>query len=217
MTPLAQQLKARQYQFEADTPAEMLEVLSRSLSLLQAENTQHHALSTGSMAPNFTLTSTEGEEIELAQVLSQGPCILTFFRGGWCPYCVLELSAWQALLKKHPQVQLLAVTPESTSYAETTRQAHQLNFPILTDTNNSLTRAFGLQWQLDEEIKALLHKWQINLPQRHDNKHYELPVPATYVINQNRLITYSFIEEDYTLRAEPEEVLQALNQFTDTQ
>jgi len=213
MTLLAEQLQDFKQQFETETPAHMLEVLSRSISLLQAEKVQGTALTKGDKAPDFQLRDTAGKYISLKQTLENGPCILTFFRGGWCPYCVIELSQWQKLLRQHPDLQLIAITPETDPYSQHTRQEHDISFPIVTDKNNMLARQFGLLWRLDEDMKQLLLKWKVDLQQRHNSSRFELPVPATYVLDSQANIQFAFIEEDYTLRAEPQEAIDALRQI----
>lgn len=215
MTSLAEQLQEFKQQFEVETPTHMLEVLNRSISLLQAEKIQGSALKQGDKAPDFELSDTKGHLVSLKQTLTNGPCILTFFRGGWCPYCMLELSQWQTLLEQQPGLQLIAITPEVDPYVQTTKQEHNLSFPILTDKNNMLARQFGLLWRLDADIQQLLLKWNVDLQQRHNSQHFELPVPATYIIDSHRNIHYSFIEEDYTLRAEPQQVLKELQSLTE--
>lgn len=172
-------------------------------------------LKTGDTAPVFELPTADGERVELRSLLQQGPVVLSFYRGGWCPYCNLELRALQQVL---PQIQasganLVAVSPETPDNSLTTTEKNELSFPVLSDVGNKVAQEFGLVFTLPETLRPLYAEWGIDLPAYNGDDRFELPVPATYVIAPDGRIVLAFANADYTQRLDPEAILAALQQF----
>lgn len=209
MADLTDTLRQFKSTFDASTPAEILETINRSLSLFQSHSVCASCLPVGSKLPKFTLKTINDVPLNSDELLSDGPLIITLIRGGWCPYCILEMQAWQKWCDSvdYP-INLVAITPEVPKYAIQAKQDNNLNFPILIDEGQSFAQSLGLIWELDEDMKQLLKRWEIDLEQRNKEPMFRLPVPATFVIDKNYIIHFRFIEEDYTIRAEPEKVLE---------
>ena len=133
-------------------------------------------------------------------------------RQGWCPYCNLELKALNDYLPqfKTQNAQLIAISPQLPDETLSTAQKNDLEFDVLCDVSNKVAEQFGLLFTLDERIQALYTQFGIDFEHYYGDKSFKLPLPATYVINQKGVITYAFLSEDYTLRAEPIDVMTAL-------
>ncbi|MBC99305.1 MAG: hypothetical protein CME63_16295 [Halobacteriovoraceae bacterium] len=161
---------------------------------------------------DFTLPNVHGKEVTLSEKLKDGPIVLTFYRGGWCPYCNLQLKAYQDHLEQFKAAggQLIAVSPESMESANTTVKKHELQYEILTDNKNKEARKYGLVFQLEEDLKEVYLKFGLDLEKNQGNDSWELPVPATYVISKEGKIVYSFLNVDYVQRAEPNDIIKAL-------
>ncbi|MBT1064094.1 AhpC/TSA family protein [Bowmanella sp. Y26] len=188
--------------------SQLLDAISRSLSLLQHSDVKRQALKEGDVAPQVRFKDLQNQLVLLSDLLTNGPLILSFYRGGWCPYCVLELKAWHdAIAACQQPVNFVAVTPEIAVHAKQTHSDNNLQFPILVDSKNQAANQFGLTWHIDDDMRELMEKWHIDLTKRNCTQGFELPIPATYVLGADGRILYAFIEEDYTQRAEPAEVL----------
>ena len=170
------------------------------------------AVKKGDKFIDFTLPNINGKAVKISELLKNGPIILTFYRGGWCPYCNLQLKAYQDFLPefKKAGAQLVAISPESMESANTTVKKHDLQFEILTDDMNKIARKYGLVFKLSEKLKEVYLKFGLDLEKNQGNDSWELPVPATYVINKEGKIIYSFLNVDYIQRAEPTDILSTL-------
>ncbi|BED88848.1 peroxiredoxin [Pseudoalteromonas sp. MM1] len=209
---LKAQIDAYNVQKEAKLPADVLALMDKTNEELIAQHIKNNALQVGAKVNNFNLSNHNGETIELTDLLNKGPVIISFYRGGWCPYCNLELKALNNYLPqfKTQSAQLIAISPQLPDETLSTAQKNALEFDVLSDVSNKVADQFGLLFTLDERIQALYTQFGIDFEKYYGDKSYKLPLPATYVINQQGIITYAFLNEDYTLRAEPADVMAAL-------
>ena len=180
-----------------------------------AQRAQVGALGVGDRAPDFVLPDVDGGEVRLSDVLQGGPVVLTFYRGAWCPYCNTSLRGFQAELGEVMDAggYLIAVSPQAELGSEEMATTNALSFPVLSDVGNRVSRAYGLVFQVDEETKAQYQAVGIDLPAVNGVDAWELPVPATYVIGTDGVIRSAFVEADYTQRADPRDVIDALRQL----
>lgn len=209
---LKAQIDAYNVQKDAKLPADVLALMNTTNEELIAQHIKDNALQIGQKVENFSLANHNGENIELADLLKKGPVIISFYRGGWCPYCNLELKALNDYLPqfKTQSAQLVAISPQLPDETLSTAQKNDLEFDVLCDVSNKVAEQFGLLLTLDERIQALYTQFGIDFEHYYGDKSFKLPLPATYVINQEGVITYAFLSEDYTLRAEPIDVMTAL-------
>ncbi|MBH0076207.1 AhpC/TSA family protein [Pseudoalteromonas sp. SWYJ118] len=209
---LKAQIDAYNVQKDAKLPADVLALMNTTNEELIAQHIKDNALQIGQKVESFSLANHKGENIELADLLKKGPVIISFYRGGWCPYCNLELKALNDYLPqfKTQSAQLIAISPQLPDETLSTAQKNGLEFDVLSDVSNKVAEQFGLLFTLDERIQALYTEFGIDFEHYYGDKSFKLPLPATYVINQEGVITYAFLSEDYTLRAEPIDVMTAL-------
>ncbi|WP_024608297.1 peroxiredoxin-like family protein [Pseudoalteromonas sp. TAB23] len=209
---LKAQIDAYNVQKDAKLPADVLALMNTTNEELIAQHIKDNALQIGQKVENFSLANHKGENIDLADLLKKGPVIISFYRGGWCPYCNLELKALNDYLPqfKTQSAQLVAISPQLPDETLSTAQKNALEFDVLSDVSNKVAEQFGLLFTLDERIQALYTQFGIDFEHYYGDKSFKLPLPATYVINQEGVITYAFLNEDYTLRAEPTDVMAAL-------
>ncbi|WP_457933611.1 AhpC/TSA family protein [Pseudoalteromonas sp. SCSIO 43210] len=209
---LKAQIDAYNVQKEAKLPADVLALMNTTNEELIAQHIKDNALQIDQKVENFSLANHKGENVELADLLKKGPVIISFYRGGWCPYCNLELKALNDYLPqfKTQSAQLVAISPQLPNETLSTAQKNNLEFDVLCDVSNKVAEQFGLLFTLDERIQALYTQFGIDFEHYYGDKSFKLPLPATYVINQEGVITYAFLSEDYTLRAEPIDVMAAL-------
>ena len=119
---------------------------------LQAQDASK-ALKQGDKVKDFTLKNAKGEEVNLSVLLKKGPVVLTWYRGGWCPYCNLALKQLQEELAqiKEQGAMLVALTPELPDHSLTTQEKNALEFEVLTDLHNEVARSYGLVFKLDPQ------------------------------------------------------------------
>jgi peroxiredoxin len=182
---LTQLLKEHADQSAAKYPDAIKQIMRNAIDELSESQLKSKALKTGDQFPSFTLPNAKGVEVDSKTILEQGPLVIAFYRGGWCPYCKIELKALQRALPefKTKGAQLLAISPESPDNSLSTVEKNSLEFEVLTDNNNQFSKSINLVYQLPQELVSLYKKFGINLEDSQDNSSNELPISATYVID----------------------------------
>ncbi|TYA89215.1 peroxiredoxin-like family protein [Seonamhaeicola marinus] len=208
---LSQILAERKAKNEINIPAEKWAVMQRSTNEVKKRQLASKALQTGDELPSFILPDIHGNTITL-EGYEDDFLIVSFYRGGWCPFCNMELKALQNILPELNKLNtlLVAISPETPDNSITTSEKNGLSFSVLSDINNRYAKSLGLVFELPEDLRTVYHSFNINVEKHNGNQDYELPMPATYVVNKNRQIIYSFTPEDYTVRLEPELILEII-------
>lgn len=175
-------------------------------------NIPENRLGVGETAPNFSLPSATGKVVELRRLLDDGPVVLTFYRGGWCPYCNIQLRSYQRILKDLEDLgaHLVAISPEAPDHTVETKDREELEFPVLSDVGNAVARQFGLVFPVSPDVLSMFQRWDIDLQKHNGVDGGELPVPGTYVIDEGGTIIFGQADVDYRRRAEPEDILEVL-------
>lgn len=165
----------------------------------------------GDKAPEFTLNNALGEPVKLSDYLKKGKVILTWYRGSWCPYCNLTLNALQEELSnfKANGANLIALTPELPDESMSTSDKHKLQFEVLSDVGNKVAKEYGIVFKLTDEVAGMYNQ-SFALNSHNGDKSNELPLAATYIINEKGEIVYAFLDADYRNRAEPSELTEFL-------
>jgi len=190
-------------------PAPVLASIDESLAALARSGLMDRSLRGGDLAPDFALPGATGAMVELRQLLSRGPLVLSFYRGAWCPYCNLELHAWQRHLPELERLgaTLVAISPQTPDASLTLAEKHALAYPVLSDRGNVVARRFGIVYTVDERMRAVLEGFGVHLSAYNGDSTFELPVPATFLVAKDATIVGAWIDADYRRRAEPSAVL----------
>lgn len=204
--------------FTDKIPPEIADAMARADCGLAASGITARALAAGDVAPDFTLTGALGETANLASMLRDGPVVISFYRGGWCPYCNLELRALQSVLPgiRARGAQLVAISPELPDESLSTRERNALAFPVLSDRGSRVARGYGIAFDLAEDLRPIYTQFGHALPDRNGGEDWVLPVPATFVIANSGIVRLAFVDTDYRNRLEPEAVLRALDSIVRT-
>jgi peroxiredoxin len=183
---------------------------------MRAQFSIQAALKVGDRAPEFRLQNGLGIDVSLSSVLSRGPAIVTFYRGAWCPYCNLQLRAYQHFLPRFQEfnASLIAISPQIPDGSLSTAQKNELAFEVLSDVGNEVARQFGLVYKLPVELRDALASNGKALPPINGDESWELPVTATYVVSSEGRITLAFIDVDYRRRLAPETILEELRELS---
>lgn len=209
---LREELDERRLNMRRFVPKATQAINDRAVEELRASALAQRALKVGDRAPSFTLPDVNGKPVSSAELLQQGPLIVTFLRGRWCPFCCATVEAWQERLPavKARGANFVAVSPMTSKQADFMRDQHKLMFPILSDGGNRVATEFGVAYTLPEYQQELFKTVFINLPFINGDESWTLPLPATFAISPKGVVTFSFSDPDYSLRAEPAEVLLSL-------
>ncbi|GCE28597.1 alkyl hydroperoxide reductase [Dictyobacter alpinus] len=209
---LEQQINEFKSQMARQAPAEVRSRIDGLIDDLVKSGMAKSGLKVGQKAPEFTLPNPLGEQIELARLLKEGPVVVTFYRGEWCPYCNLQLHAYQQIM---PQIKelgatLVAISPQTADHSLSMTEKHALTFHVLSDAGNAIARQYGLVYSLNEQIRPLFTQIGSDLPTFNADNSWELPMPGTFIIDQDGTIRLAQIDADFTHRLEPASILDGL-------
>ncbi|HXZ29348.1 MAG TPA: peroxiredoxin-like family protein, partial [Terriglobales bacterium] len=139
--------------------------------------------------------------------------VVAFYRGRWCPYCVAQLEALRDIA---PEIQargasLIAISPQTVQQSGFAAEQHELRFPVLSDASNRVARQFGVATSLPEYLQEHYKRVFINLPHCNGDTSWELPLPATFVLERDGRVLWRWADADFRRRAEPAAILEALS------
>lgn len=183
------------------------EILSKMLEATQSlknSELEKEAFNIGDKIEDMILLNNLGDKVSIMEVLEKQPAIISFYRGTWCPYCNLELSTYNKLLKDKNKIKMIAISPERP---ESSINVENLNFEVLSDIDNKFAKKLNLTFDITETIESIYDGFGINLEKSQGKKSRILPIPATYIVDSSGVIVYAYIDADYTKRAEPKDVI----------
>ncbi len=210
---LEKEIENLKNQFKQKAPKEVQDLFALATKELEAQNLSKDALKEEDTILNGSLLDIHSKEVELYDYFKAHDFIvLNFYRGGWCPYCNLELKAFQEIIPqlKKLNAKLIAISPEIPDLSLNTKEKNALEFEVLSDLQNKIARKFGLVFSLDERLRPIYKEFGIDLVASNGDQSYEIPFPATYVVNKEYKIIYSFVNEDYTKRVEPQKIVELI-------
>ena len=209
---LREQFAERKELIAKYVPAEIQAIHARVIAELQQQRIAESALAAGAKAPAFGLTDHNGNLVSSTELLNKGRVIICFFRGRWCPFCVGQLEAMNLVM---PEIRaagasLIAISPQTVQQSFFMVDQHKLRFPLLSDLGNDVARQFGLVYRVPEFQQAVYRRAFINLPMANGDESWELPIPATYILERDGTVLCASSNPDYTERPEPAEILSAV-------
>ena len=193
-------------------PAERQAIMERHIAQLR-DGLAKTALRVGDRAPSIVLGNAKGETVDVGALLKEGPVIIAFYRGGWCPFCNLELRAFQCIT---PDIEaagasLVAISPEKPDDSLSTVEKNALTFEVLSDVGQKVGRAFRLVYDLSDELKSAYNGFGLDIPAKNGTPgEWALPMSATYIIDRDGVIIYAYTDADYRDRADPIDILAVL-------
>ncbi|HEY1660197.1 MAG TPA: peroxiredoxin-like family protein [Candidatus Sulfotelmatobacter sp.] len=193
-------------------PSETEAIHVRAVAELKSRHLTANILPVGAKAPQCELQDHNGKVVRASDLLAKGRLVLCFIRGRWCPFCVGQMEAMNLIM---PQIQqlgatLVAISPQTVKQSFFMHDQHKLRFALLSDASNEISRQFHLTYRVSEEQQILYQRTFVNLPFINGNASWELPIPATYIVDRNSTILYASANEDYTERPEPADIITAL-------
>ncbi|MCE5277381.1 MAG: peroxiredoxin-like family protein [Planctomycetaceae bacterium] len=169
------------------------------------------AVKLAAKAPDFDALATNGKELTLETLLKDGPVVLVWFRGGWCRFCSIQLSAMQQILSEVEKTgaAIVAVSPQTVEYNRKTADHLGLDYELLSDPGNLGARKWGLLYALNDEMMDML-KGRVDLAKCNGDKSGEMPMTAVYVIAADGVVQYAAVDPDFRNRPDPQAVLAVL-------
>jgi peroxiredoxin len=195
-------------------PGEVQAIHARVVEELKSSGAAERALQTGSKSPTFELADHNGKIVRSSELLQKNCLVICFFRGRWCPFCVGQLEVMNAI---YPEIQksggsLVAISPQTVHQSSLMADQHRLRFPLLSDAGSNVARQFGLSYRVPEHQQEIYRRVFVNLPFVNGDDSWELPIPATYVLNRDGVVCHSSVNPEYTDRPEPSDIVHFLAQ-----
>jgi len=212
---LANRLEKIKQEWRSRLTPELSDALEACVRKLEVSQLTAASLQAGDLIPDFELPNTEGRIVSSQELLQRGPVVVSYFRGDWCPYCVVELRALEAALPQIEQLDatLVAITPDTGAALASAKHKNKLSYQVLSDADNGLALKFGLVFRLPETLHKSFLKMGIDLPSRHGNDAWFLPIPATYVVDRAGIIRHAELDPDYSRRMEPKAIIELLQKL----
>ncbi len=195
---------------------ETVQALREFTHQLKTAGIEGSALKAGEKAPGFRLVNAMGFMVSLEECLSEGPVVVSFYRGSWCPYCNEEIKAFQEYLPRIRNLgaNLIAISPELPDNSLSLVEKMNLQFEVLSDRHNRVAKRYGLVFKLSNEItKIYIENFELDLTRINGDESWELPIPATFIIDHCGTIVDVFADIDYTKRMEPDRIIEVLTRL----
>jgi len=210
--PLREIYAERKALIEKYVRPEVQAIHLRSIAELKERRLGEGALRAGAQAPDFTLQDHRGKTVSLADLRARGRVVLCFIRGRWCPFCVGQVEAMNRIAAdiEMSGAQLAVISPQTVQQSFFMADQHKLGFPLLSDTGNRVARAFGLVYRVPDYQQEIYRRAFVNLPFANGDESWELPIPATYIVDRDGTILDAHADPDYTNRPEPAEIVSWL-------
>jgi peroxiredoxin len=193
-------------------PPETQAIHDRAIAELKERRLAHNILRIGEKAAEFELPDHNGTIVSSANLLAKGRLVISFIRGRWCPFCVGQMEAVNIALAQMARwgASFVAISPQTVKQSFFMHDQHKLCFPLLSDSGNKVARQVGLTYHVNDEQQAVYRRAFVNLPCANGDETWELPIPATYILDRDRTVLYASANEDYTERPEPDEIVDIL-------
>lgn len=212
---LRDQLEATAQHVATVLPTEASQTIDAGIESVSASGIAAHSLQPGNTAPDFTLPDAQGKPVTLSELLKTGPVVLTFYRGNWCPYCNVQLRAYQTALPDFGRygATLVAISPQTPDNTRLTADEKELQFPVLSDAGNIVARQYGLAYAVGDAVYGTLKGVGIDLETYNGDASGELPLTGTFVIGTDGVVAWAQTDPNFKHRADPAAILDALDEL----
>jgi peroxiredoxin len=213
-----EKLDHKKAEFTKAADAEKIADYEEGIKIVEESGVLKTAKNVGDVAPNFTLPNALGGTTTLSNLLNEGPVVLIWYRGEWCPYCNIYLKDIQDHAKDFKKIgaQIVAISPEVADNSVAMQDKLDLEFHVLSDEGSKTAKDYGVIYELPPKIANYLNN-AFDLKTANNDDGNTLPLSASYVINPNGEITYAFLDADYRKRAETEVLLKEVEKITQKQ
>jgi peroxiredoxin len=214
LRPLREIFAERKELIAKYVPAETRAIHVQAVAELKARQLAANILPVGAQAPAFELPDHNGKIVASSDLLAKGRLVVCFIRGRWCPFCVGQMEAMNLVLRQIERAgaSLVAISPQTVKQSFFMHDQHKLRVPLLSDAGNKVARQFGLTYRVPAAQEAIYRRAFVNLPFTNGDESWELPIPATYILDRDGIVLYAVANEDYTERPEPVDIVRVLEE-----
>jgi peroxiredoxin len=172
-------------------------------------------LKVGSVVPDVSVQTPSGEKMTIASLHADRPVVLVFFRGGWCPICSRHTAE---LIKAYANIKelgadMVGISPDSVEGSKANIDKNKIAFPILSDSEVSAARAFGLAFKVDDDTLSKYKGFGIDLEKASGQQHHALPIPAVYIVDKSGRIVFAHSNPDYRQRLDTKTIIAELKKL----
>jgi peroxiredoxin len=195
-------------------PAEVSSVFAESVRQLREQGTPAGAASAGDTLEEFTLPDASGRDVSLSELVAEGPAVIVFYRGAWCPYCNIALHTYQAELVPRLDAYgatLVAISPQSPDESLSQTEKSQLSFTVLSDSGAGVARSIGIAFEQAADVLEAQRSLGLDLLAVNASGTADLPMPTVLVVDRDRKVRFADTHADYTSRTEVAEIIAALD------
>ena len=212
--PLREILAERKELIAKYVPPETQAIHARAVAELRERHLAKNILPVGAKAPEFQLPNHDGKMVSSADLLSKGRLVVCFIRGRWCPFCVGQMEAMNLVVSEIEEAgaALVAISPQTVKQSFFMHDQHRLRFALLSDAGNQVSRQFGLTYRVPDFQQAVYRRAFVNLPFTNGHESWELPIPATYILDRDGTALHASANEDYNERPEPAGIVKFLQE-----
>ncbi|REJ78940.1 MAG: AhpC/TSA family protein [Acidobacteria bacterium] len=213
--PVTEELLEMEKRFEKQAPPDLLEAGRKGNEEISESGVVDSALKVGDSMPGFELKDAYDKVHSSASLLEEGPIILVFYRGAWCPYCNLYLRGLQRRLADFEErgAQLVAISVEPPDRSLKVVKDNKLDFTVLSDPGLETARKFGIVYELPQVVDSAVKKRGLDIAKYNGQENAELPISATYVVSKRGKIEYAFLDADYKKRGSPDDIIKVLDRL----
>ncbi len=175
-------------------------------------------LAVGDTLPDVALKTVDGEEVYLQSMAGEGPLVLIFYRGGWCPYCNAHLAKLKGVEQELLDLgyQIVAISPDRPEKLGNTIDSNELTYTLLSDSSAQAMLEFGLAFRVEAQLVNMYKtKYNIDLEADSGETHHLLPVPAVYISDKSGNIIFAQHNPDYKSRINSETLLTKAKSVVD--
>ena len=216
MTTIADQAKEIRAAAAQGLPAEVVAAFAADQAALKAAGVPARAVSVGDTIAPFALPDASGQTRTLDELTADGPAVIVFYRGGWCPYCNVTLRTYERELL--PELDafsatLVAISPETPDTSLTTQEKAELTYTVLSDTSAQLASTLGITWQPSQPGLAAQRQLGVDIRTTRADQGTILPMPSVLIVDRDDVARFVDIHPDYTGRTEVTDILTALQKL----
>jgi peroxiredoxin len=210
--PLREVFAERKELIAKYVPPETQAIHAQTVAEIKQRHLAAQTLRVGVKAPEFELPNHDGKIVPSSDLLANGRLVLCFIRGRWCPFCVGQMEAMNLVSSQIEQAgaALVAISPQTVKQSFFMHDQHKLRFPLLSDAGSQVARQFRLTYRVPSLQEAVYRRAFVNLPFTNGDESWELPIPATYIMDRDGTVLYASANEDYTERPEPADIVSLL-------
>lgn len=213
---LSAELSAVYDDIHTNGPKDITAAIRRETSALKSTFDPSTTIQPGQKLPEFSLPNAHNQPITSASLLANGPVLLVFYRGGWCPFCHIALRSYQQHLsefQKYDNVQLVAITAEIPDVSITTMEKNELEYEVLSDVHLTFAQQLGIVWKQPEHLRKVSEHLGFEWENNYKQKEMDLPIPTVILAGRDGVVREAFVEPNYQTRLEPKEILGWLEKW----